>query len=42
MSAFFCAKTVTTAPVEVSQVFLFGVIVYFMTGYQACTSHACR
>ena len=35
MSAFFCAKTLTTAPVEVVQVFLFAVIVYFMTGYQA-------
>ncbi len=35
VSAFFLAKTVTTAPVEVVQVFLFAVIVYFMTGYQA-------
>ena len=37
VSAFFLAKTVTTAPVEVVQVFLFAVIVYFMTGYQART-----
>ena len=37
MSAFFCAKSLTTAPVEVVQVFVFGVIVYFMTGYQART-----
>ena len=35
MSAFFCAKTLTTAPVEIVQVFVFAVIVYFMTGYQA-------
>ena len=35
VSAFFCAKTLTTAPVEVVQVFIFAVIVYFMTGYQA-------
>ena len=37
VSAFFLAKTVTTAPVEVVQVFLFAVIVYFMTGYQVYT-----
>jgi len=41
VSAFFLAKTVTTAPVEVVQVFLFAVIVYFMTGYQVCTLSAC-
>jgi hypothetical protein len=35
VSAFFCAKTLTTAPVEIVQVFVFAVIVYFMTGYQA-------
>ena len=35
MSAFFLAKSVATAPIEIFQICFFAVIVYFMVGYQA-------
>ena len=35
VSAFFVAKSCTTAPIECLQILFFAVIVYFMTGYQA-------
>ena len=38
VSAFFSAKSITTAPVEVLQILFFAIVVYFMTGYQATAS----
>lgn len=35
VSAFFLAKSMATAPIQVFQITFFALIVYFMTGYQA-------
>ena len=35
VSAFFLAKSLATAPIEIFQICFFAVIVYFMVGYQA-------